>query len=215
VVFAVSDNLLKNMRVSKALGTCVPNGISGDLEITANWSLPPLPSGPRACYVGRIDERLDLDLISYLAKKNQDIQFVFIGPIEPSFRKQWSMVVGELSNVHAWGTVPYLNVGAALKSMDVCLMPHLDTPLTRSMDPLKIYVYLAAGKKVVSTKVQMTARMEKLISTAETNDEFSNVLRRCIESKNGATLNLLDELWENRVRQMEKPLRAQSTFLVA
>ena len=42
------------------------------------------------------------------------------------------------------------NLPAYLAEFDVCTVPFLDLPITRSMHPVKIYEYLAAGKHILA-----------------------------------------------------------------
>ena len=44
-------------------------------------------------------------------------------------------------------------VPAYLTNADVLVVPHVVTPFTDSLDPIKVYEYLAAARPVVSTPV--------------------------------------------------------------
>ena len=50
-----------------------------------------------------------------------------------------------------WGPSIDERLPGWLLAMDACIMPHRRDGLTASMDPLKLYEYLAAGRPVVST----------------------------------------------------------------
>jgi teichuronic acid biosynthesis glycosyltransferase TuaH len=40
-----------------------------------------------------------------------------------------------------------------MRAFDVCITPHRVTPFTESLNPIKLWEYLAAGKPIVSTNV--------------------------------------------------------------
>ena len=51
------------------------------------------------------------------------------------------------------GARPSVEVPAYLQHADVLVVPHVVTPFTDSLDPIKLYEYQAAGRPVVSTPV--------------------------------------------------------------
>ena len=58
-----------------------------------------------------------------------------------------------MANVHLLGPVPYDQVPAFLQHADVVIIPHLVNPFTESLDPIKAYECLAAGRPTVATPV--------------------------------------------------------------
>ena len=56
-----------------------------------------------------------------------------------------------MPNVHLLGLRPRSDLAAYMRAADVCLIPYVTTALTRSISPLKLNEYLAAGRPVVST----------------------------------------------------------------
>ncbi len=57
------------------------------------------------------------------------------------------------AGVHVLGPRPSADVPAYLQHADVLLVPHVLTPFTASLDPIKAYEYRAARRPVVSTPV--------------------------------------------------------------
>jgi teichuronic acid biosynthesis glycosyltransferase TuaH len=55
--------------------------------------------------------------------------------------------------VHLTGAVPYAEVPEYMRAFDVCITPHRMTLFTESLNPIKLWEYLAAGKPIVSTDV--------------------------------------------------------------
>jgi GT2 family glycosyltransferase len=77
-----------------------------------------------------------------------------------------------LPNVHHLGVCPHSEVSAYLAGFDICLLPNLVTDFTRSLDPLKVYEYLAAGRPVVATPAGIPAELSEQVITATTAEDF-------------------------------------------
>ncbi|MDQ4133101.1 MAG: glycosyltransferase [Actinomycetota bacterium] len=104
---------------------------------------------PVAGYVGVIDERLDLDLLSGLAAALPDWRLEIVGPtlkIDPA-------TLPQAPNLSYPGPQPYERLPEVLAGFDVALMPFALNASTRSISPTKTLEYLAAGLPVVSTRV--------------------------------------------------------------
>ena len=55
--------------------------------------------------------------------------------------------------IHLLGSQPYDRVPGFLQHADVVIIPHLVNPFTESLDPIKAYECLAAGRPTVATPV--------------------------------------------------------------
>ncbi len=128
--------------------------------------------GPIIGYVGNLSTRIDIDLLDAVARARPDWQFVFVGSahFDQSIHR-----LDPLANVHFVGVKPYDEAQRFVAHFDVALIPHVDNEMTRSMNPLKAYVYVAAGVPVVSTPIanlDELADLEGLITIANGPDEF-------------------------------------------
>jgi teichuronic acid biosynthesis glycosyltransferase TuaH len=113
-----------------------------------------LPSRPVALYAGTLHEdRLDLDLVVRTARSlaSMGARLVLLGPIALQARN-FERLSGE-PGVVLLGPRPSAAVPAYLRHADVLVTPHLVDAFTDSLDPIKLYEYLAAGRPVVSTAV--------------------------------------------------------------
>jgi teichuronic acid biosynthesis glycosyltransferase TuaH len=140
-------------RVGSPRGTVVPNGIRGE----DHHDLPPVPDwfaglrGPVALYAGALQERVDVEALTRLARELPDWQVVLVGPLtEPARFEE----VGRLANVHVHGPEPRPRVLAMMERATVCLVPHRRTEMSEAMSPLKLYEYLASGARVVATDLE-------------------------------------------------------------
>ncbi len=106
---------------------------------------------PRIGYVGMISNRLNWSLITRLAEKKPDYNFIFVGPVADSTIVQ---NLTKYNNIHFLGPRDISQIPAALKSLDVGLLPYLDNDFFLYLNPLKFYEYAAAGLPSVSTNIE-------------------------------------------------------------
>jgi glycosyltransferase involved in cell wall biosynthesis/GT2 family glycosyltransferase len=132
--------------------TLIPNAVDTDHFQRPRPRPHDLPAGPTAVYVGSIQrERFDTDLVADLARSLPHLQIVLIGPA--SLTGDERQVLDAFTNVHLFGPRPYQDVPGYLQHADVVIVPHVVTPFTESLDPIKAYECLAIGRPTVSTPV--------------------------------------------------------------
>jgi glycosyltransferase involved in cell wall biosynthesis len=139
---------------------------------------------PVMMYVGVLQEKVDVELAAAVADQLKDSTFIFIGP-DVSQRHFDS--IKRRPNVRLIGPRRYDLVPSYINCADVCIIPHAINDLTRFMDPLKIYEYLACGKPVVSTPVACTEKFKQYLYIAEDAHSFANAIKTAI-SENSETL---------------------------
>lgn len=181
----------------------VPNGIDLDFFKAADRSLPPqlenIPE-PRVIYVGAIHDWFDVDLVHYCAKNLSNYSFIIIGPEQKDLS-----LLRKLKNVHILGSIPYAKIPAFLYNSQVGIIPFnvKDYPdLVNSINPLKMYEYLACGLKVVSVEWEQIKDMNDIINLATTKDEFINA----IEYGNSLEYDLLKLTWFEILRKFLKDI---------
>ena len=107
-------------------------------------------SSPVLAYVGNLSSRLDVDLLGALSARHPEWQFAFVGSTH--LGGDVLRLEGR-PNVHFLGVRPYAEAHELLRHVDVALIPHLDDEMTRSMNPLKAFVYASAGVPIVATPI--------------------------------------------------------------
>jgi len=130
----------------------IPNGVDVELFRIPQARPTGLPPSPVAVYVGTLhEERVDVDLLVELAEARPDLAIAVIGPdsLGPASHDRLATV----ANIHLLGPVPYDRVPAYFQHADVVIIPHLVNPFTESLDPIKAYECLAAGRPTVATPV--------------------------------------------------------------
>ncbi|MFW5682924.1 MAG: glycosyltransferase, partial [Phycisphaeraceae bacterium] len=106
--------------------------------------------GPVVLFWGLIDARLDAAWCVRLARES-GATLVLVGPTdgEPPAALREAGVV--LPGPAAYGELP-----AIAGRSDVLVMPYVDAPVTRAMQPLKLKEYLATGRPVVARDLPAT-----------------------------------------------------------
>lgn len=134
-------------------------------------------------YVGKIQDRVDFDLVERCLEKYPDYEFRFLGPAY-SQQQRIDELKRRWSNVRFTGDVPYSQLPEAMRDFDVTIIPHRVDSFTESMNPLKLYEYLAAGKPVVTMGVAGTDNISPYVFIAENQEVFLSQLDRAAELVN-------------------------------
>lgn len=136
----------------------IPNGVDAAhyrRVLDGAGPLPPAAASWRAPvlgYTGTIHpDRVDIGLVEQLARAFPQGTVALVGPsFLPAADKAR---LDACANVVLTGPMPYADLPDTMRAFDVCLTPHRMTAFTESLNPLKLWEYLAAGKPIVSTDV--------------------------------------------------------------
>lgn len=99
-------------------------------------------------FTGSIEYRSDFALLRKIAEFHSDKLLFFVGPINTD--EHIKVGLDKMPNVIFAGARKITELPAYLKYFDCTIIPYRKTILTRSIYPLKINEYLAAGKPVVA-----------------------------------------------------------------
>lgn len=162
----------------------------------------------KICYVGTISDWVDLDLISEVAKKYNDVNFYFIGPIDKNLDIE---IYRSYQNIIFTGVQPYQSIPEILNSVDIAIMPFILNDLVMSVNPVKIYEYLAMGKPVIATRYSETEKFGNLINLYSTLSEFDNIIINLLnEEDKDLQQKRVDyaknNSWASRVKDFEECL---------
>jgi hypothetical protein len=172
---------------------------------------------PRIGWFGVIDERMDLDLVSALAERRPDWQFVMVGPvvkIDPA-------ILPRRSNIHWLGFKTYSELPAYLAGWDAGIMPFAINDSTRFISPTKTPEYLAAGVPVAATPVRDIVRPygeRGLVEIAATVDEMIQALSRALSKPRPPWLHQVDSFladmsWDRTWEEMHALMQASCAEL--
>ena len=162
----------------------IPNGVDVELFRTPQDRPDVLPAGPVAVYVGTLHEwRFDVPLLEELAAALPDVQIALVGP--NSLGTTDAARLASFPNVHLVGPQPYDLVPGFLQHADVVVIPHLVNPFTESLDPIKAYECVAAGRPTVATPVAGFRDLGDAVVVAD-RTEFVRVVSRVLDSADSA-----------------------------
>jgi glycosyltransferase involved in cell wall biosynthesis len=215
-VFASSQLLLDRMKEKCKQVYLIPNAAEvKHFAQAVNTKLPIPPDlkvlkRPLIGYIGTVAEWHDMELISFAARSKQDFNFVFIGPIGEN--ADISECNG-IPNIHFLGGKTYEILPNYLQHIDVCILPFRTGDFAASIDPVKAYEYLAAGKPVVATNMPELRKFGGMIKIAGDKQHFVRLLDECLEEiKSGkhnpfiVTRMMKNHSWERRTREIENVL---------
>lgn len=207
-LYEMKTNLSRNLHL-------IPNGVdaehySGIADRTrsvapaaASWTRPILG------YTGTLHpDRVDVPLIAALARAHQG-SIALIGPnyLSPADNQ----MLRELGNVHLTGPVPYSEIPQYMAAFDVCITPHHMNAFTESLNPIKLWEYLAAGLPIISMDVSGFRDYPELVYLANMHAEFAAAIREALnergryaqeKSRNRKAVAALHS-WASRVDQIE------------
>jgi glycosyltransferase involved in cell wall biosynthesis len=152
VVTATACSLVNRARsIVKKEIHFLPNGCDYDHFKLAqtrhpiNW--PPFNGNkPIIGYIGAIAPWLDMKLVNSMARCLPDYEFVFIG----SLLCQRSIAFTN-GNMHYLHHQDYSDLPRYLSNFSHCLIPFKITEMTRGVNPIKFWEYLASGIPILST----------------------------------------------------------------
>lgn len=169
-LFAMKTKLAANVHL-------VPNGVdaghyrsildtpSSKPDATKLWKRPVLG------YTGTIHaDRIDIKLLEELAVRIPESTIALVGPV--MLGKEDRKRLQQLPNLVMTGPVPYERIPDYMRAFDVCITPHKVTEFTESLNPIKLWEYLAAGKPIVSAPVAGFRDYPHLVYVAHDCDGF-------------------------------------------
>ncbi|MEW6558533.1 MAG: glycosyltransferase, partial [Elusimicrobiota bacterium] len=169
LIFTVSESLKSFFIDSKNEVYCISNGVNIDYFRTQKIENIPEDmkniTKPIVGYAGKIQDRIDVDLVEFVAENLPQINFAFIGQI---INKKTIKSLLQYKNIHYLGDKHYSLLPRYLSFFDICIIPHKVSTLTVSMNPLKLYEYLAAVKPVVTTNIAGVNVFKDIIIIAKT-----------------------------------------------
>jgi hypothetical protein len=146
-------------------------------------------------YVGAIDRWFDASLVNRCVEAFPQWEFVLAG----STAGLPSESLRPRPNLRLLGEVDYHDVPGLVAGWDVCLIPFADTHLTRCVNPVKVYEYLAAGRPVVATPLPELCLLEPgLVRLARAGEDFVRELSAAAEERDDAVLAARRREWASR-----------------
>ena len=131
-------------------------------------------------YVGMISNWFDLDAVQTILDANPRNRVVLVGPSEIDLPHHDRLkIVGRVSKEQ---------VGAWIEEFDVCLYPFRKMPLLDTINPVKLYEYLAANKPVLAVNSRELEKFKYCIFCYDTPAQL-----RALATQNRWTPPFADE----------------------
>ena len=174
LMFANAESIVKFLDNGRTPVQYIPNGVNPERFRVA--SEPPgdiaaIPN-PRIGYGGKLDKRLDVELMADVAEQIPEANFIFVGPF---LDRKWVSPLRRKSNIYFLGDKHYDVYPRYIQSFDICLIPHYVGGF--DADHLKLYEYLAARKPVVATAVVGAKQFEGMIAITHSRKDFVMAIR--------------------------------------
>ncbi len=184
LVFTTSTALQQKFLTQTTNSFCLPNAADTKLFSTKTDHVPDElkeVDKPIAIYTGHADWRMDIDMMVDVISKSPGILFLFVGPV--SMPEERLSLLESYPNVLFAGTRHLKDLPAYLYRSACAIIPYKRNELTRSIYPLKINEYLAAGVPVVSTSFSADiAQFSDIIALADTADDFREKIEENIRT---------------------------------
>jgi teichuronic acid biosynthesis glycosyltransferase TuaH len=204
-VSAVSEAAMERIDPSGPAAV-IPNGIDPQ-----EWRGPCAPAPdwarglgrPLLLYVGSLDERIDVAAVAALAGGLPEATLLLVGPLlDPDHLAPLS----EFGNVEFREPLDRSAVAALIRSADVGLIPHVSSPLTRAMSPLKLYEYLAGGLPVVAADLPPVRGVGAGVQLVNPGGDYAPPVRRALQEGHAPEARreafIASNSWETRIEQV-------------
>jgi glycosyltransferase involved in cell wall biosynthesis len=213
LVLASAEDLAERCRSYGATVHYVPHGVD-HAHFAAALADAPLPLdlqpivGPRVGFFGLIHEWVDLDLIAALADR-LPYSFVLIGDSNQDLRPLLAR-----PNVFHLGRKPYAELPAYCRGFDAAIVPFRISELTRSVNPIKLREYAAAGLPVVATALPEISRCADIAACVTTEDEWEPALRLAVargadrNARLAQSARVADQDWDHVCLRIEALVQA-------
>lgn len=212
VILANCEPVAESMRAFTPRVEVLPNAC--ELPTDVRPHAPPAElrqlRGPIIGYAGNLSDRIDLHLLRQLIAARPDWSFVFLGS---THLDRSALQLADQPNVTFIGTRRHDEAQEIIRHFDVALIPHLDNEMTRSMNPLKAYVYCSLGVPIVSTPVANLDELSDYISVAEGPEGFLQAIEAALSAGRRVPDReaLVPHSWEVRVSRVLALVDAEVT----
>jgi glycosyltransferase involved in cell wall biosynthesis len=218
----VCSQKLQRMKQESAAGRVhlIPNGVDASHYLAVD-DASAVPAEARAweqpvlMYTGTVHpQRLDVELTVGIAQRMTRGTMVLIGPqLLGAEDRERLLSTGRLVLKDA---VAYRKLPSWMAAARAFVVPHLQSEFVESLNPIKLWEYLAAGKPIVSTDVPGFREQVNVVSIANSAEEFVAAVeaslsepaelrerRRAIAARNS---------WQERIDRVEELLNGTKMF---
>lgn len=218
IVSANSTTQFRRLKSMRSDVHVVPLGFR--IESFQNPLRHPLPfphGAPVVGYVGAIDYRLDIPLLSHLVTRYSKWRFALIGPVfydhlTPNRARALNTLL-QAPNVYHTVVTPR-HIPDILRQCRVTIIPYARTlSFNRHSFPMKIMEYFYAGVPVISSHIDELASYPTLVRLMKTRLQWSRAIRHALNSpftdveRRKARHIALSHTWKKKITQLIRLMR--------
>lgn len=164
-------------------------------------------SKPIIMYVGAMwGEWFDWKLVEFCLKKGKYWNFVFIGGIPEDKEHSYN---SKFPNLFFLGLKQQKDLPSYLAYASVCIIPFRNDHITKYVNPLKVYEYLAMHKPVVTSDMEELRDLPYVFCSKTKADFFNNIniaIKKKIDEKLIDTFTRKNN-WSSRVNKILKIIK--------
>jgi|GEM_PF-1185748 len=186
MVFASASSLVERCReenpnVHLLNNACEPEEYAEELVETSPrppwW---PAAGRPVAGYLGTLDARFDFELVTAVAKRSPEIDFILAGNVIP----ECEVLAGRLRalpNVICPGRISVEHGRHLIANCAVGLIPFRAGAMNDAVNPVKLYAYALLGKPIVGTPIRELLERPEAALIGHAPEQFANYLARVVD----------------------------------
>lgn len=166
---------------------------------------------PNMLYIGTISEWFDFNLVQEVLKQIPNLNLILIGPAE--------IDIPACKNIIYLGVIERKYIFKFMEKADALCMPFKVTELIRSVNPVKLYEYLYAGKPIIAPAYEETQQFAPYIYLYKNELELLQLCQtlsaRELNSKclHPVELSFIkSNTWDERARLIMNTLRTTKTL---
>ena len=192
----------------------VPHGVDYEhfsKAVTNNLPVPEDMKGiphPILGFFGLIRDWVDLDLLAKVARRRPAWHIVLLGDADSTVNLS---AYRGIPNTHFLGRKPYASLPAYCKCFDVGLIPFKVNELTKSVNPIKLREYLAAGLPVVSTPLPEVLQAGGQVHTTRSAGRMVTEIEKCLDgdsNRRERSHTMAGETWPHKLDLITAALSA-------
>lgn len=160
---------------------------------------------PRIMFIGGVEESFDTDTVLHVARAMPDVSFVVVGP---EIRRQRAL--RRQANVHMLGERPYDQLPRYLAGAEACWIPYRTTQRVTGRDCIKLYEYLASGRRVVSVPLGRAVELGEHVHVSDGTADGMAAACRAALADDSATRRearvaaAREHTWASRAAELER-----------
>lgn len=175
-------------------------------------------------FIGGINYRLDIPLLTNLINRNPSWQFVFIGPKQQNQIPEDEKKIEKLnqlfkkSNVDYIGNIPKEEIGKYIQSFDIGIIPYdLSYKFNLYCYPMKLFEYFYLGKPIISTPIKELKKFKQYVSVGSNCLEWEMAIKKILKagwSKNSMLEQkeiAISNSWTNKLNKISKIIYERKT----